>query len=38
MGKIEVRRNAGSFVMNPNGSAFASQLKTTHPVDRAFLD
>src|SRR5215218_1808760 len=38
MGKIEIRRNAGSFVMNPNGSAFASQLKATHPVDRAFLD
>jgi GntR family transcriptional regulator, transcriptional repressor for pyruvate dehydrogenase complex len=38
MGKIEIRRNAGSFVLNPNGSAFASQLKATHPVDRAFLD
>ena len=38
MGKIEIRRNTGSFVMNPNGSAFASQLKATHPVDRAFLD
>jgi GntR family transcriptional repressor for pyruvate dehydrogenase complex len=38
MGKIEIRRNAGSFVMNPNGSALASQLKATHPVDRAFLD
>ena len=38
MGKIEIRRNAGSFVMNPNGSAFANQLKATHPVDRAFLD
>ncbi len=38
MGKIEIRRNAGSFVLHPNGSAFASQLKATHPVDRAFLD
>jgi GntR family transcriptional regulator, transcriptional repressor for pyruvate dehydrogenase complex len=38
MGKIEIRRNAGSFVVNPNGSAFASQLKASHPVNRAFLD
>jgi DNA-binding transcriptional regulator YhcF (GntR family) len=34
MGKIEIRRNAGSFVVNPNGSGFASQLKATHPVGR----
>jgi GntR family transcriptional regulator, transcriptional repressor for pyruvate dehydrogenase complex len=38
MGEIEIRRNAGSFVVNPNGSAVASRLQASHPVDRAFLD
>lgn len=38
MGKIEIRPNAGSFVVHPNGNAFAKQLKAILPVDRAFLE
>jgi GntR family transcriptional repressor for pyruvate dehydrogenase complex len=37
MGKIEIRPQAGSFVVHPDGNAFASQLKALLPVDRAFL-
>lgn len=38
MGKIEIRPNAGSFVVHPNGNAFAGQLKAVLPVDRTFLE
>lgn len=38
MGKIEIRPNAGSFLVHPNGNAFASQMKSVLPVDRAFLE
>lgn len=37
MGKIEIRPNAGSFLVHPNGNAFASQMRSVLPVDRAFL-
>ncbi len=37
MGKIEIRPNAGSFLVHPNGNAFANQMKAVLPVDRAFL-
>ncbi len=38
MGKIEIRRNAGSFVVHPNGNAFARQMKALLPVDKSFLE
>ena len=38
MGKIEIRPNAGSFLVHPNGNAFASQMRSVLPVDRAFLE
>lgn len=38
MGKIEIRRNAGSFVLHPTGNAFTQQLRSVLPVDRRFLD
>ena len=37
MGKIEIRPNAGSFVLHPNGNALAKGLKALLPVDHAFL-
>ncbi len=37
MGKIEIRPNAGSFLLHPNGNALVNQLKSVAPVDRAFL-
>ncbi len=37
MGKIEIRPNAGSFLVHPNGNAFASQMRAVLPVDRSFL-
>lgn len=37
-GKIEIRRNAGSFVKHPNGDAVVAHLKTLQPIDEAFLD
>ena len=37
MGKIEIRSNAGSFLVHPNGNALVNQLKAVAPVDRAFL-
>lgn len=37
MGKIEIRPNAGSFLLHPNGNALVNQLKAVAPVDRAFL-
>ncbi len=38
MGKIEIRRNAGSYVLHPHGNAFTQQLKAVAPVDRRFLE
>lgn len=38
MGKIEIRRNAGSFVVHPNGNALANQMKSVLPINRAFLE
>jgi GntR family transcriptional regulator, transcriptional repressor for pyruvate dehydrogenase complex len=38
MGKIQIQRNAGSFVVSPNRSVVASRLQASHPVVRAFLD
>lgn len=37
MGKIEIRRNAGSFVLHPHGNAIAAHLKSVEPVDEHFL-
>ncbi len=37
MGKIDIRPNAGSFLLHPNGNALVNQLKSVAPVDRAFL-
>lgn len=37
MGKIEIRPNAGSFVVHPNGNALAKGLKSLLPVDHEFL-
>jgi len=38
MGKIEIRPNAGSFVVHPNGNAMANQMRSVLPVDRTFLE
>ena len=38
MGKIEIRPNAGSFLVHPNGNALVNQLRAVAPVDRAFLE
>lgn len=38
MGKIEIRRNIGSFILHPNGSAFANQMKEVLPIDQTFLE
>ena len=37
MGKIEIRPNAGSFLVHPNGNALAAQMRSVLPVDRVFL-
>jgi len=37
MGKIEIRPNARSFLVHPNGNALVNQLRAVAPVDRAFL-
>lgn len=37
MGKIEIRRNAGSFVLHPPGNALSHQLRSIAPVDEQFL-
>jgi GntR family transcriptional repressor for pyruvate dehydrogenase complex len=38
IGKIEIRRQSGSYVLHPNGTALASQLKAVAPMDEAFLN
>jgi GntR family transcriptional repressor for pyruvate dehydrogenase complex len=37
MGKIEIRRNAGSFVVEPSANAISTQLKAAHPISVEFL-
>jgi len=38
MGRIEIRRNAGSFVLDSHSSPITSWLKELVPVDAAFLN
>jgi GntR family transcriptional regulator, transcriptional repressor for pyruvate dehydrogenase complex len=38
MGKIEIRPNAGSFVLHPNGNALVGHLTSQLPIDTTFLD
>lgn len=38
MGKIEIRRNAGSFVLHPQGNAFTTQMRAVAPLDQRFLE
>lgn len=37
MGKIEIRRNAGSFVVDPDGTALTRLLKSFEPLDEGFI-
>lgn len=37
LGKVEIRRNAGTFIANPNGASFEAQLKGGATVDESFL-
>jgi GntR family transcriptional repressor for pyruvate dehydrogenase complex len=37
MGKIEIRRNAGSFVIHPEGDAIAAHLRGVAEVDETYL-
>jgi GntR family transcriptional regulator, transcriptional repressor for pyruvate dehydrogenase complex len=37
MGRIEVRRNAGSFISKPGGDPISAELKARLPVDANFL-
>jgi len=38
MGRIEIRRNAGSFVLDPESSPISTWLKELVPVDEDFLN
>lgn len=38
MGRIEIRRNAGSFVLDPRPNAITAQLLNLGPVDAEFLN
>lgn len=38
MGKIEIRQNAGSFVLHPSGNALAAQLEAVEPLGERFLE
>lgn len=38
LGKIEIRRNAGSFILNPNAAPPEARLKGSEPVDESFLE
>jgi len=38
MGKIEIRRNAGSFVLNPDGDCISAQLRKVAPFDELYLE
>ena len=37
MGKIEIRRNSGSFVVNPGGKMLADLLTSSLPIDASFI-
>jgi GntR family transcriptional regulator, transcriptional repressor for pyruvate dehydrogenase complex len=37
MGKIEVRRNAGSFIVDAAADPISTELKAIHPIDIRFL-
>lgn len=37
MGKIEIRRNAGSFVVDPGGKMLAPLLTSSRPIDEGFI-
>ncbi len=37
LGKVEIRRNAGTFIANPNGTSFEAQFKGSAAVDESFL-
>jgi GntR family transcriptional regulator, transcriptional repressor for pyruvate dehydrogenase complex len=37
MGKIEVRRNAGSFISTPTVDPISAELKAIHPINLTFL-
>jgi GntR family transcriptional repressor for pyruvate dehydrogenase complex len=37
MGKIEIRRNAGSFVVDPGGKMLAELLTSSRPIDEGFI-
>jgi DNA-binding FadR family transcriptional regulator len=38
MGRIEIRRNSGSFVLDPAPNPITARLKTLVPVDSEFLN
>lgn len=38
MGRIEIRRNAGSFVVHPHGNAITAYLRQLMPIDETFLN
>lgn len=38
MGRIEIRRNAGSFVLNPQSSPITAWLKELEPINEEFLN
>jgi GntR family transcriptional repressor for pyruvate dehydrogenase complex len=38
MGRIEIRRNAGSFVVNPESSPLTAWLKELEPINEEFLN
>lgn len=38
MGRIEIRRNAGSFVLNPQSSPITGWLKELEPINEEFLN
>lgn len=38
MGKIEIRKNAGSFVLHPQGDALTAHLRAVAPIDEVYLE
>lgn len=38
MGRVEIRRNTGTFVVHPEGNAITARLRELAPVDETFLD
>jgi GntR family transcriptional regulator, transcriptional repressor for pyruvate dehydrogenase complex len=37
MGRIEIQRNAGSFVVHPTGNSMTAHLRSAAPLDEGFL-